>query len=91
MARNNKILVPEAREELNNLKAQVLAKQGYPVDKANPEQAKYEVAEDHNIPLKKGYNGDIKAKQAGEIGGNIGGQMVREMIQMAEQSLDRKQ
>lgn len=91
MARNNKILVPEAREELNNLKAQVLAKQGYPVNKDNPEQAKYEVAEDLNIPLNKGYNGDIKAKQAGEIGGNIGGQMVREMIQMAEQSLDQKQ
>lgn len=91
MPRNNKILVPEAREELDELKARVMAKQGYPVDQNNPQDVKYEVAEEHNIPLNKGYNGDITAKEAGEIGGNIGGQMVREMIKIAERSLDQKQ
>lgn len=82
--RNNRILVPEAREGLNKLKGQVIAEKGYTVDKSNPDKAKYEVARDLRIPLKKGYNGDIKAKNAGKVGGNIGGQMVREMIQMAE-------
>lgn len=92
MARNNnRILVPEARDELNELKGQVMAKQGYKTDQNQSENAKYEVAEDLGIPLEKGYNGDIKAKDAGKIGGNIGGQMVREMIQMAEKNLDKKQ
>lgn len=91
MPRNNHILVPEAREELDDLKANVMAKQGYSVDQDHPQEVKYEVAEDLNIPLKKGYNGDLTAKQAGEIGGNIGGEMVREMIKIAERSLDQKQ
>jgi hypothetical protein len=92
MARNNnRILVPEARDELNQLKAQVMKKQGYSVDPNHPDQVKYEVADDLDVPLEKGYNGDIKAKEAGKVGGNIGGQMVREMIQMAERSLDKKQ
>ncbi|HEU5140952.1 MAG TPA: alpha/beta-type small acid-soluble spore protein [Bacillales bacterium] len=89
MARNNKILVPEARDELDELKGQVMAKQGHDT-RNQPQNAKYEVAEDMGIPLEKGYNGDMKAKDAGKIGGNIGGQMVREMIQMAEKSLDQK-
>lgn len=92
MARNNnRILVPEARDELNQLKARVMKKQGYSVDPNHPDQVKYEVADDLDVPLEKGYNGDIKAKEAGKVGGNIGGQMVREMIQMAERSLDNKQ
>ncbi|HEX7063509.1 MAG TPA: alpha/beta-type small acid-soluble spore protein [Bacillales bacterium] len=91
MARNNKILVPEAREELDELKGQVMARQGYKNSQNQPQNAKYEVADDLGIPLEKGYNGDMKAKDAGKIGGNIGGQMVREMIQMAEKKLDKKQ
>lgn len=89
MGNNKQILVPDAREELNQLKGQVMAKKGYPDAKAHPEQAKYEMADDLEIPLKKGDNGDIKAKNAGKIGGNIGGQMVREMIQKAEQDPKR--
>lgn len=88
--RNNRILVPEAREGLNKLKGQVMAEKGYPAAKEHPEQAKYEVADDLGVPLNKGYNGDMQAKNAGKVGGNIGGQMVREMIQMAEQNLNKK-
>lgn len=35
------------------------------------------------VNLKDGYNGDISAKDAGRIGGN----MVRKMIQQAEQQM----
>ncbi|WP_053218711.1 alpha/beta-type small acid-soluble spore protein [Virgibacillus senegalensis] len=84
MARRNKILVPEAREGLDRLKAKVAHTQ-------NPENARYETAEEQGIDLKHGYNGDIKAKDAGKIGGKIGGNMVKEMIEMAEKQIQNKQ
>lgn len=84
MARRNKILIPEAREGLDRLKAQV-------TNSMSPDNAKYEVAKEQGIPLKKGYNGEIRAKDAGKIGGSIGGNMVREMVKMAEQQLSKRQ
>lgn len=48
---------------------------------------KFEVAQDLGIPLQRGYNGDLRAKDAGTIGGHIGGPMVRLMIRYAESSL----
>lgn len=51
---------------------------------------KYEVARETGIPLKQGYNGDLKSREAGVIGGHmggkIGGHMVREMIRAYEAS-----
>lgn len=44
---------------------------------------KYEVASEVGVNLKQGYNGDILARDAGKVGGN----MVRKMIQYAEQSM----
>ncbi|SDM17086.1 alpha/beta-type small acid-soluble spore protein [Sediminibacillus halophilus] len=84
MARRNKILVPGAREGLDKLKAKVSKSQ-------TPENAKYETAEEQGIDLKHGYNGDMKAKDAGKIGGKIGGSMVKEMIEMAEKQMKNKQ
>ena len=46
---------------------------------------KYEVASEVGVNLKDGYNGDISAKDAGKIGG----QMVRKMIQQAEDSMTK--
>ena len=46
---------------------------------------KYEVASEVGVNLKDGYNGDISAKDAGKIGG----QMVREMIQQAEDNMTK--
>lgn len=48
---------------------------------------KFEVAQDLGIPLQRGYNGDLRARDAGMIGGHIGGPMVRLMIRYAESSL----
>ena len=47
---------------------------------------KYEVASEVGGTLKDGYNGDISAKDAGKIGGN----MVRKMIQQVENNMANK-
>ena len=44
---------------------------------------KYEVANEVGVTLKDGYNGNISARDAGKIGGN----MVRKMIQQAENAM----
>lgn len=44
---------------------------------------KYEVASEVGVNLKDGYNGDISAKDAGKIGG----QMVKKMIEDAERNM----
>ena len=47
---------------------------------------KYEVASEVGVNLKNGYNGDISAKDAGKIGGN----MVRKLIEHAENQMLNK-
>ena len=91
MAKNNKILVPEARKELDKLKADVMREQGYQVNAKNPDDVKFEIADELGIPLKKGYNGKITAEEAGKIGGPIGGNMVKEMIRMAQEQMMKKE
>ena len=50
------------------------------------EKFKYEVASEVGVNLKNGYNGDISARDAGKIGGN----MVRKMIEQAEKNLSNR-
>ncbi len=45
---------------------------------------KNEVASSLNVNLKQGYNGDITAREAG----SIGGEMVKRMIAYAEQNMN---
>jgi hypothetical protein len=85
--RRSRALIPEARQGLEQLKLQVMKEQGYVSNAAGPEQVKYEVAERLGVPLQRGYNGQITTEQAGKIGGNIGGPMVRELIRRAQESL----
>lgn len=47
---------------------------------------KYEVASEVGVNLKDGYNGDISSRDAGRIGGN----MVKKMIQQAENQMINK-
>ncbi len=44
---------------------------------------KMEAATDVGVTLKQGYNGDLTSKQAG----SVGGQMVKRMIENAENSM----
>ena len=44
---------------------------------------KYEVASEVGVNLKDGYNGDISARDASRVGGN----MVKKLIQQAESQM----
>ncbi|MGQ4666778.1 alpha/beta-type small acid-soluble spore protein [Metabacillus halosaccharovorans] len=83
MAKRNKLLVPESREQVNQLKAKA-------ANSNTANEAKFEAAKELGIPLSDGNNGDLTSKQAGKIGGKLGGNMVREMIKLAEQQLKQK-
>lgn len=48
---------------------------------------KYEIAGEAGVPLKQGYNGTLTSKQAGTVGGKIGGSMVKELIRMAQERM----
>ncbi|MDY2610099.1 MAG: alpha/beta-type small acid-soluble spore protein [Eubacteriales bacterium] len=47
---------------------------------------KMEAANEVGVNLKQGYNGDLTAKQAG----SVGGQMVRKMIENAENAMKNR-
>ena len=49
------------------------------------DQFKTEVANSLNVNLKQGYNGDLTARQAG----SIGGEMVKRMIAYAENNMPK--
>lgn len=54
-----------------------------PEAKAAMEKFKMEAANEVGVNLKQGYNGDLTAKQAG----SVGGQMVKKMIENYENSV----
>lgn len=54
-----------------------------PEAKAALDKFKMEVANEVGVNLKEGYNGDITARQAG----SIGGQMVKKMVEAYENSI----
>lgn len=66
MARNNRILKPNARAALDRLKM--------------------ETANEVGVKLNEGYNGDIKSREAGQIGGNMVKKMVEDYEIKAENS-----
>jgi small acid-soluble spore protein D (minor alpha/beta-type SASP) len=57
-----------------------------PEAKAALDKFKMEAANEVGVNLKQGYNGDLTAKQAG----SIGGQMVKKMIEDAENNMKNK-
>ena len=54
-----------------------------PEAKAAMDRFKMEAAREVGIDLKDGYNGDLTARQAG----SLGGQMVKQMIEAYEQQM----
>jgi hypothetical protein len=65
----------------NNSKSS--GKMAAPESKDAMNRFKEEVASEIGVNLKQGYNGDITAKEAG----SIGGEMVRKMIKTQEQQM----
>jgi len=88
--RSNRLVVPQAAEGVERFKAEVMRQKGYSVNMNEPQDVKYEVAQSLGVPLNKGYNGRISTEQAGKVGGEIGGTMVREMVRIAQQKLSEK-
>ncbi|HEU4964952.1 MAG TPA: alpha/beta-type small acid-soluble spore protein [Bacilli bacterium] len=78
--KRNRLLVPDARDALDRLKGDVM-------NTMSAEEAKYESARRQNVPLTKGDNGELTARQAGKVGGPIGGQMVKKMIALAQMQM----
>ena len=60
-----------------------MAKTLVPEAKEALNKFKMEAASEVGVNLKQGYNGDLTAKQAG----SIGGQMVKKLIENAENSM----
>lgn len=83
----NSLVVPEAGQSLDAFKVQVMQKAGYAVNPEQPNNVKFDVARSLGIPLTPGNNGQLTTEDAGKIGGQIGGTMVRELIRMAQQKL----
>ncbi len=54
-----------------------------PEAKAAMDKFKMEAANEVGVNLKDGYNGDLTARQAG----SVGGQMVKKMIETAEKNM----
>ena len=54
-----------------------------PEARAALDKFKMEAANEVGVTLKQGYNGDITAKQAG----SVGGQMVKKMVESYENNL----
>jgi hypothetical protein len=78
------------KNELSEFKGRVMKAKGYMIDNGNPDAVKYEVAKEQGVPLKEGYNGHLTSEQAGKVGGPIGGNMVKEMVRMAQEKMKKK-
>lgn len=61
---------------MNNLSTVPEAKQAL-------DNMKYEIANQMGVNLKKGYNGDLTARQ----NGSVGGEMTKRLIAMAEKNM----
>ncbi|TCS92344.1 small, acid-soluble spore protein, alpha/beta type [Hazenella coriacea] len=84
--RRRRLLISHAREEVDEFKTKVMNKV-LGTNILDPNDVKMEVAKQLDIPLNQSGNGDIRAEDAGKIGGAIGGQMVKEMVRLAQESL----
>ncbi|WP_150271422.1 alpha/beta-type small acid-soluble spore protein [Paenibacillus tepidiphilus] len=92
MARKRrKYAVSGAEQGMQDFKAAVMKNEGYAVDPGRPDDVKYEVARELGIPLERGYNGSLDTESAGQVGGKIGGTMVRELIRMAQEQLAKRE
>ncbi|WP_067931010.1 alpha/beta-type small acid-soluble spore protein [Alicyclobacillus kakegawensis] len=103
--RRNRLLVPEARQAIDQLKQQVsdeIQRSAPPTPPAPPltaagpgapaaapargQRARASVDKTRSID-----GGQLTTREAGELGGEIGGNMVKRLIEIAEQELAQKE
>jgi hypothetical protein len=101
----NRVLVPQAASALDRFKIEVANEIGYPTFghaavtpenyRAILQRMKYEFAGELGLNhlIREGYWGDVPSRHCGAVGGRmggkIGGNMVRRMIQFAEEQLSQ--
>jgi small acid-soluble spore protein D (minor alpha/beta-type SASP) len=84
-------MVPERRAHTPAREVEIMARGGKKLLPAHALDAfKFEVAQELGIPLTRGDNGELTTRDAGAIGGRIGGRMVRILVRYAESSLAGK-
>jgi len=102
--RRRALLVPEARAALDQLRDAVVVEQSrsfasHPHEVSQPSgyaagasasPSTQGVASRLGIPYQLGDNGELTTRQAGKIGGAIGGSMIQRLISIAEQELARE-
>ena len=88
--RNRRYVVPGVEQGMQAFKADVMKREGYAVDPNQPDNVKYEVAKELGVPMHPGDNGSLTTESVGQVGGKIGGAMVREMIRLAQEQLANK-
>lgn len=92
--RRNRLLVPEAREALDAIMQSTANHKNSAANGTNSQQTEVvgKVAESLGIPYaQNGDNGNLTTRQAGRIGGQIGGNMVQKLVAIAEEALAREQ
>ncbi|MFD2172149.1 small, acid-soluble spore protein, alpha/beta type [Tumebacillus lipolyticus] len=83
--KRRRLLVPEAREALDRMKADVM-------NTMTGDEAVARSAQRQGIRLNQaGDNGELTAREAGKVGGPIGGQMVKKMIALAQMQMMNQQ
>ncbi|MFC0524422.1 small, acid-soluble spore protein, alpha/beta type [Pontibacillus salicampi] len=76
---NNKLLVPEARAGMDSLKASI-------IERKEISQGNRKTAHENAVPSQTD-KGNLTSREAGQQGGSLGGNMVRELVRMGEQQL----
>jgi hypothetical protein len=56
----------------------------------NPNDIKFTAAKQAGVPLSRDDNGELTARQAGKVGGQLGGPMVRRLVELAQQQLNER-
>ncbi|WP_441878150.1 alpha/beta-type small acid-soluble spore protein [Paenibacillus sp. 2TAB26] len=89
--RRRKYAVPGVEQGMQAFKADVMKREGYAVNPNQPDDVKYELAKELGVPLHPGNNGQLTTESAGQVGGKIGGSMVREMIRLAQEQIANRE
>jgi hypothetical protein len=71
--RRRNYAVPGVEHQMQAFKADVMKNEGYSVDPNRPDDVKYEVAKELDVPLQPGYNGGLSTESVGHVGGKIEG------------------
>ncbi len=79
-------IVPAARAGLDQLLTKLTSEE-LGREFSTKEEAKMELAKELGVPLKASNNQELKADDAGKVGGAMGGRLVKELVEMSLRSL----